>query len=58
MLGDKVYWIVKGVNSFLLWDFIEFVFDFDVMVLVMIFVNVGLIVYDCNGKGGGYICFC
>ncbi|MDX2400384.1 Ig-like domain-containing protein [Microbacterium algeriense] len=55
--GDKVYRIVKGANSLLPRDFTEFVLDFDVTAPATTPANAGLIVYDRNGKGGGYIRF-
>ena len=55
--GDKVYRILKGANSILPRDFTEFVLDFDVTAPATTPANAGLIVYDRNGKGGGYIRF-
>ncbi|WP_217585350.1 hypothetical protein, partial [Microbacterium sp. GbtcB4] len=55
--GDKVYRILKGAISILPRDFTEFVLDFVVTAPATTPANAGLIVYDRNGKGGGYIRF-
>jgi len=55
--GDKVYRIVKGANSLLPRDFTRFILDFDVTAPATTPANAGLVVYDRNGKGGGYIRF-
>jgi uncharacterized protein YjdB len=55
--GDKVYRIVKGANSLLPRDFTEFILDFDVTAPATTPADAGLVIYDRNGKGGGYIRF-
>jgi len=54
--GDRVYRIVKGANSLLPRDFTEFILDFDITTPDGAApTGSGLIIYDRNGKGGGYI---
>ncbi|GAT71552.1 Ig domain protein, group 2 domain protein [Microbacterium sp. HM58-2] len=53
--GDRVYRIVKGANAVLPRDFTEFVLDFDVTTPATTPAGSGLVIYDRNGKGGGFI---
>ncbi|WP_226531101.1 Ig-like domain-containing protein [Microbacterium paraoxydans] len=55
--GDRVYRILKGANSLLPRDFTEFILDVDVTAPASTPTDAGLIVYDRNGNGGGYIRF-
>ena len=53
--GNKVYRIVKGANSLLPRDFTEFVLDFDVTPPAGDITTSGLVIYNRNQNGGGYI---
>lgn len=54
--GDHVYRIVKGANAVLPRDFTSFVLDVDVTTPAgPAATGSGLVIYDRNGKGGGYI---